>query len=305
MEKRYPRGIMATACVPWTEDFRFDEALFRREVDALCENRMDTVYLFGTAGEGYAVSREQYAEICRAFRGATDGRDGTTPMVGVIGTSMDEDCRRIEAAAALGFRYFQISFPCWGAVSEDEGMRFFRFVCGRFPELRFMHYNNGPRARTRFGAAQYAAAAAEFPNLVAVKHTGASIPDIQAVIGSGLPLQFFLLENSYGYGAMVGESSLLISLCNINFRLAREYYEAGVRRDAGALVRLEGEFSRCLSLFGRLTPGKMDGAYDKLFVRYSVPEFPQRLLPPYTGFTDEETARFDRELRTELPRWFK
>jgi hypothetical protein len=36
----------------------------------------------------------------------------------------------------------------------------------------------------------------------------------------------------------------------------------------------------------------MDGAYDKLFVKYLFPKFPLRLLPPYRGATEEQFAQF-------------
>ena len=50
---------MATACIPWTEDYRFDEQMFRQEVDLLCDNGLKNIYLYGTAGEGYSVSNTQ------------------------------------------------------------------------------------------------------------------------------------------------------------------------------------------------------------------------------------------------------
>jgi len=304
-EKRYPRGIMATACVPWTEDFRFDETMFRKEVSMLCDTGIRSIYLFGTAGEGYSVSNSQYLDIVKAFRDETDGR-GVMPMVGVISLSPDEMLHRIEAAAKLGITDFQISFPAWGAVSDSEAATFLHYICDRFPRLRFMHYNNGLRSRRKLTGAHYKTLCAEIPNLVAVKHTAATMGEIQELHRSDLPLQLFFLENAYGYASLVGESSLLISLSNINYRLAFDYFEAGVRKDAQKLTDMERDFAVCSdTLFSVLPGGKMDGAYDKLFVKYSIPEFPQRLYPPYEGVTDAQFAAFDRALRTALPNWFE
>jgi len=303
-EKRYPRGIMATACVPWTEDFRFDETMFRKEVSMLCDTGIRSIYLFGTAGEGYSVSNSQYLDIVKAFRDETDGR-GVMPMVGVISLSPDEMLHRIEAAK-LGITDFQISFPAWGAVSDSEAATFLHYICDRFPRLRFMHYNNGLRSRRKLTGAHYKTLCAEIPNLVAVKHTAATMGEIQELHRSDLPLQLFFLENAYGYASLVGESSLLISLSNINYRLAFDYFEAGVRKDAQKLTDMERDFAVCSdTLFSVLPGGKMDGAYDKLFVKYSIPEFPQRLYPPYEGVTDAQFAAFDRALRTALPNWFE
>lgn len=49
--------------------------------------------------------------------------------------------------------------------------------------------------------------------------------------------------------------------------------------------------------------GRIDGAYDKCFVRASDPSFPLRLLPPYTAATDAECAQFLGAVRTQLPHW--
>src|ERR1043166_2716629 len=67
MKKRYPVCILATACIPWNEDFTFAEDLFRREVRQLLKGLTRHVYIFGTAGEGYAGTERQFDEICRAF----------------------------------------------------------------------------------------------------------------------------------------------------------------------------------------------------------------------------------------------
>jgi hypothetical protein len=47
----------------------------------------------------------------------------------------------------------------------------------------------------------------------------------------------------------------------------------------------------------------MDGAFDKLFSRLLVPDFPLRLLPPYTGASDAVFERFANVLRERFPQW--
>jgi len=167
-----------------------------------------------------------------------------------------------------------------------------------------MHYNNGLRSRRKLAGAHYAQLCEEIPNLVAVKHTAATMGEIMDLVSRNLPLQFFFLENAYGYASLIGEASLLISLCNIDYRMAHAYFDAGTRQDTKTILRLEQELTTCGSLLSLLPGGKMDGAYDKLFVKYSIPEFPQRLYPPYEGISDEEFQIFDQALREKLPGWF-
>ena len=140
---------------------------------------------------------------------------------------------------------------------------------------------------------------------MAVKHTAATVYEILDLMERDLPLQIFFLEEAYGYASLTGEASLLISLGNINYRRTQEYYQAGVEQDTGKVIRLAGEFHRCLELVGRLPAGKMDGAYDKLFVKFSLPDFPQRLYPPYEGISDEKYEIFRAEVAAALPHWLE
>ena len=101
-EARYPRTILGTACVPWRADWSLDEGLFRAGVRGLIGEGMKHLYVFGTAGEGYAVSDRQFDEITRVFHEETRAPD-VHPMVGVISLSLTTMIERIERAAGLGF----------------------------------------------------------------------------------------------------------------------------------------------------------------------------------------------------------
>ncbi|MGN6673544.1 MAG: hypothetical protein ACTHMA_09585, partial [Thermomicrobiales bacterium] len=96
-EARYPADIMATAVVPWTADWQLDERLFRRELAMLLAAGYRHIYIFGTAGEGYAVTDQQFLQITRVYVEALRG-SGVSPMVGAISLSLPTIIARIEAA---------------------------------------------------------------------------------------------------------------------------------------------------------------------------------------------------------------
>ncbi len=117
--KRYPRCIMATCCIPWDKQHQFAEAIFRRGVRGMLEHGTKHLYVFGTAGEGYAVTESQFDHIVAAF--ADEMRQGRAePMVGVINLSLATMQERIERSRKLGVKHFQISLPSWAALSEVE-----------------------------------------------------------------------------------------------------------------------------------------------------------------------------------------
>jgi len=76
------------------------------------------MYVFGTAGEGHAVSEPQFDRIVRVFADevaalAKSLKRELHPMVGVISLSTTTIQERIRLARDLGITDFQISLPSW------------------------------------------------------------------------------------------------------------------------------------------------------------------------------------------------
>jgi dihydrodipicolinate synthase/N-acetylneuraminate lyase len=94
---------LATVCVPWGEADAFLEPVFRRQVRLLRETGLENLYVFGTAGEGYAVTDPVFKEIAAVFFDAMRGGAGLCQL-GVIGMSVAQIRARIETGLEIGFR---------------------------------------------------------------------------------------------------------------------------------------------------------------------------------------------------------
>lgn len=299
-DKRFPCGIMATCCVPWDEHGRLAERLFRLTVQhALRETNL--LYVFGTAGEGYAVTDDQYDEIVTVFSDEMR-RGNAEPMVGIIDLSLGRILERIRRGRDLGVQRFQISLPGWAALSEKELFSFFAHVCGGFPDCQFMHYNL-LRTKRMVTGKEYRRLAAEHPNLVATKNCGDSLSHLRSLIEDAPQLQHFLSESGYVYGSQFGECGILVSFI-MNWPKIRALFEAGRRRDVATMVSIQREVDIVLqTLFEAIPNDRIDGSYDKLFEKMYEPDMPLRLLPPYVGSSDEEYHHFVRLLSQRLPEW--
>lgn len=301
--KRYPSCILAACCVPWNEDGSLAEEIFRREIRNVLTNLTRDIYIFGTAGEGYAVTEKQFDQIVRIFREETNQQD-VRGMVGVISLSLPTMIERIERAGEMGIRLFQISLPSWGALSDGELKTFFKEICGRFPDCAFLHYNL-MRTKRLVTPGEYSALANEHPNLVAIKNSTDSMERIQALMTKAPQLQHFFTETGFGYGSQIGECGFLISMASIHFAEAKKYFQAGQRRDFDNLLRSQRELLEMvldLVAMGR-SEAHMDGAYDKVFCKMHDPEFPLRLLPPYAGLSDETFRKIVGMIQKKYPRW--
>lgn len=303
MSARYPCCIMAGCVVPWSEKHEFMEDPFRHQIRVMLKDGTQHLYIFGTAGEGYAVSNRQFREIANVF--AEEVRSGgAEPMVGAISLSLPTIIERIEMARDLGVRRFQISLPSWGALTESELLTFFRETCGRFRDCEFLHYNL-MRTKRLVTAAEYARLAEEHPNLVATKNSTDSMERIHALLTQAPQLRHFLTETGYIFGSLLGEPGLLISIASTNWNAGHEFFEAGRRRDAAVLIACQRELNAILHfLLDAAGPAeRIDGAYDKMLWRLHDQRFPLRMLPPYEGATEEGFHRFEAALREKFPKW--
>jgi dihydrodipicolinate synthase/N-acetylneuraminate lyase len=300
--KRFPPAILATCVVPWDDCGRLLEELFVDQVRRLLRLTPE-LYIFGTAGEGHAVNGEQFQQVAKLFSD-TVREERAEPMVGLISASLSTVVERIEWCRQIGVRRFQLSLPCWGALSDQELFTFFRETCGRFPDCTFLHYNVG-RAQRLVAPLEYARLSGEHPNLVATKSTVDSIKGLSNLMWQAPELQHFLTEPYYAYGCQLGQCGLLASISTLSFHACRELFAAGQRRDLEAALTLVRELDELWREFRASLNGEtfIDGAYDKLLWRMHDRRFPLRLLPPYASFSEDGFGRFADLLRTKYRRW--
>ena len=285
-------AILATAVVPWNERFEFDEPSFRRQVRTIAEGLTGHIYIFGTAGEGYAVSETQFDQVARAFWESA-AENGVSPMVGVISLSLPTIIDRIRRCYALGFRTFQLSLPSWGVLNDQEIDRFFAETCGRFPDCQFHHYNL-LRTKRLLTSVEYRRLADAHPNFVGVK-ASTSDPAVLADLLTVSPrLRFFFTEMGYAIARRTHETGFLISLASVSPVRAKQF----VSGDDAQRTSDVADFHVMAAALKEISANRfhIDGAYDKMLFRMSDPTFPLRLLPPYSYASEEDFARFKAAL---------
>ena len=303
---RYPQTVLASCEIPWDERERLIEDVFRKEVRMVLAMGFRHLYVFGTAGEGYAVDTARFRQIVQIFCEETGG-DDIHPQVGAIGLSTANVVERIGFAHDAGFRAFQISLPSWGALNDAEVITFFKDVCGAFPDSRFLHYNL-PRAKRLLTGADYRRIADAVPNLAATKNTGGGAQRAYDLMTRAPDLQHFFGEDNFMHGCMYGECSLLSSLGPMAPRRTWEYFHAGRERRLADMLALQNGFARLLHdvLGPLLSKERIDGAYDKMIVRMGgLEEMPLRMLSPYQGFDETEYQACRRVFVEKFADWGK
>jgi dihydrodipicolinate synthase/N-acetylneuraminate lyase len=300
---RHHQTILISCEIPWDEQEQLDQTTFRHEIRHFLSLGFRDLYIFGTAGEGYAVDTDRFRAVVDVFREETD-QEGVTAMVGVIGLSTANVIERLAIAHEAGFRYFQISLPSWGMLDQSETMRFFGDVCESFPDSRFLHYNL-VRSRRLIGAAEYRRIADRIPNLVATKNTGTTVAGTVELMRSVPQIQHFFGEAMFPTGCLFGECSLLSSFGPMMPSRTWEFFEAGRTRQIDRLFRLQAEYLTTIADIQRPIHGtdKIDGAYDKMWVRLGGVPMPLRLLSPYESFTEDVFEQCRQILHDKYREW--
>lgn len=291
--RRLPPTVLATCVLPWDDRLRFDEDAFREHVRLVAAHMTRHLYVFGTAGEGYAVTEAQFRDVARVFWDEAR-RWAVTPMLGVISNSLGTVIERLEFGLDLGYRQFQISFPAWGRVGDAERDVFFAETCGRFGQAQFLHYNT-PRGGRVLTGAEYGRLAAEHASLAAVKFTSSDAAVVAELVRNAAPVQCFLTEPAYVLAD--GNCGLLVSLSGVRLSLPGRFQAASGSglRELGRLAEAVDELLE--DSFSAACPSAhMDGAYEKVLARAHGARLALRLLPPYQGATENAYRRFEAGL---------
>lgn len=289
MSARYPATIMVSCTVPWDAREEIDVPYFRAQAAAALAAGYRHLYVFGTAGEGYAVDTRRFTEVCTLFREET-ARPDVHAMVGVIALSSATVIERIRIAHDLGFRAFQISLPRWEVPRDAEVERFFRDVCGAFPDSVFMHYNTGRVGRI-LGADHYRRWIDAVPNLVATKTMTADITLVGRLVAEVPELMHFVSEPIYPYARQRGPCAILGTWALLAPERSWALFRAGAEGRTDEAVGHGAWFARLNDeLFAEaMADPRIDGTYDKSIVRLrAVPGFPLRMLSPYLCLDDAE-----------------
>lgn len=297
MTARYQSTVMVSVVCPWDDRDELDEPVFRRAIQFTRGAGFTHIYVFGTAGEGYAVDTGRFRRVVEVLGDELLGTDAV-PMVGVIAMSVPIVLERLRVAYDLGFRDFQISLPSWSPLADVEIHAFFAAVCGAFPDARFMHYNSAKTGRVLTGT-HYRRLVDEVPNLVATKHMAGDLASVASVVREAPELMHFLTEQSVAYGSLFGRCAILGTFGALAPKREWDLLRAvtdGRHVEAAAIGSWFERMSR--EIFDPLmVDRRVDGAYDKTILKLVLEEFPLRMLPPYRSITEEEFAAARRTLR--------
>jgi len=294
-------GYLVSVPIPWDERGNLLADHFRGAVRKLLHEGCDGIYLFGTSGEGYAVTEEEFREILSLFAHETAGFSGFR-QIGCFGLSSEQVKDRCAIAADTRFDAVQITLPFWKELNDAELFRYVEDVCGEFPELSFLLYNN-PRNKRRLSGKELCAITGCAPNLHAAKTGSGAWLDYVELLSEAPTIRHFVTEPAFGFCHRLGAAGMIPSSNYALPKTCRRYYEAVLRGDAETEHALQLRIARFFyrTAVPLLEKGYIDGAIDKAYARIGGMDMPLHMKSPYVSLSAEDFTWLEQMIRNEFP----
>jgi dihydrodipicolinate synthase/N-acetylneuraminate lyase len=281
-------GYLVSVPLPWDQDDQFSPDLFHKAIQKLLQEGCDGLYLFGTSGEGYAVSDDEFTQIVDVFNESTDDFSGFR-QVGCFGLSSDQVKNRCRIVLEVGLQSVQITLPFWKELNDLELVRYLSDVCGSFPELSFLLYNN-PRNKRKLKGKELEELHGINPNLYAAKTGSGTWLDIFELITESPSLVHFVTEPAFLFSYGLGTVGLIPSSNYLFPQKSRAYYNAVISNDFHVAHRLHKDIIRFFhkTAVPLVHKGYIDGAIDKAYARIGGMDMPLNMKSPYRSLSNED-----------------
>jgi dihydrodipicolinate synthase/N-acetylneuraminate lyase len=293
-------GYLVSIPIPWDEWGNFLPEQFCGAIEKLRHEGCNGIYLFGTSGEGYAITDNEFARILEVFEEATEGFEGFR-QVCCFGLSSDQVKDRCRMVAERGIEDVQVTLPFWKEINDEELTQFFSDVCGSFGELSFLLYNN-PRNKRRLTGKELESLHHKTPNLKGAKTGAGNWFDFFELITESPSLQHFVTEPAFLYSYGLAEVGLIPSSNYALPNQCRAYYDAVVSNDLPTASELHRETVRFFqeTAIPLLQKGYIDGAIDKGYARIGGMEMPLNIKSPYVALSDADFRWLESKVKAEF-----
>lgn len=219
-----PKGIIVPVVTPVDENYKFNETAYRRLIEYFVDNGVHGIFPFGTTGEFYAFTDEEYEHILRVTKDAVEGRMHI--YAGTNSITPDGVIRLAKIAEKVGVDALSVLTPMFVSQTQEEVETFYRTVAAA-TELPVIIYNNRPKTNVTV-TPETIARLADIPNIVAVKDSTGDMTNAEEYIRLTRDKKDFCVlmgRDTLIYGALCyGAAGAITSCANVAPMLAVDIY---------------------------------------------------------------------------------
>ena len=238
-----PEGIVIPVITPVDENGRFNEPVYRQLIDFWADSGIDGVFPFGTTGEFYAFSDEDYRHILEVTKDAVRGRMAIYAGANHITTA--GAIRIAKIAEEIGVDALSVLTPMFISQTQEELKHYYRSIA-EATSLPIIIYNNKPKTNVTVEP-KTVAELAQIPNIVGVKDSTGDMTNTEEYIRltRGIPdFRVMVGRDTLIYaGLCYGAAGAIASCANIAPSLPVEIYRAFKAGDHAAALEAQFKFA--------------------------------------------------------------
>jgi 4-hydroxy-tetrahydrodipicolinate synthase len=169
-----PYGIIPPIITPFDDEGRVNNDALSKMSTFLIDGGVHGLFPFGTTGEFYAVSDEEYVKALETVREAARGRKDrkSRPIQLIAGCSAITTRRVVELAHLAektgGYDAISVLTPMFIGQTQDELYRFYKTIADS-TSMPVIMYNNKPKTNIGIAPATVARLAHDCENIIGVK----------------------------------------------------------------------------------------------------------------------------------------
>jgi len=214
-----PEGIIPAVLTPFTESEELDEEALRQLLERLIGRGVHGVFLVGTAGEFYALSRD---EKRRVFEIAVEVARGRVRVyAGTAAETTREAIKLGELARQAGADFISVLTPWFAKLSQEQLYQHYRAIA-REVGLPLLLYSNPERTGNAIETGTAARLAGEHENVVGIKDSTGNLtqaldylahcpPSFSLIMGRDTLILAALLQGATG--AIAATANVAPDLC--------------------------------------------------------------------------------------------
>lgn len=239
-----PEGIVIPVVTPVDAQGKFNEPVYRQLIDFWAENGIDGIFPFGTTGEFYAFSNDEYRHVLEVTKDAVAGRMAVYAGANHITTAGTIEIAKI--AEEVGVDALSVLTPMFISQTQSELIRHYTAIA-EATSLPIVIYNNKPKTNVHV-TPETVRELAKIPNIVGVKDSTGDmtnteeyirltrdIPDFHVLVGRDT-----LIYAGLCYGA----KGAIASCANVCPDLPVAIYRAFKRGDHQAALEAQFKFAQ-------------------------------------------------------------
>ena len=241
-----PYGIIPPIITPFDGQGRVDYAALEKMSVYLMERGVHGLFPFGTTGEFYAVSDEEYVKALTVMRDAAAGRTDRygRPIQLLAGAShittrgVIRLIRLVEQVG--GYDAVSVLTPMFVSQTQEELYAYYRTIA-EASSLPVLMYNNKPKTNVTIAPATVARLAKDCPNIAGVKDSTGDMTNCEEYLRLTMDHRehFYVMmgrDTMIYAGLAYGCSGAVASCANVAPRLVADIYDKFMEGDlAGAL----------------------------------------------------------------------